>query len=102
MTKAKNIVASFIASFVVICFPANANAVLSLHCHKTTLVPVVVPPLPNPTVRCNFTWSGSARHVRIVVRSSESVKFRWRGQDTDDGSIFNRAQRNRVEKVIAT
>ena len=43
-----------------------------------------------------------ARHVRIVVRSSESVKFRWRGQDTDDGSIFNRAQRSRVEKVIAT
>jgi len=42
------------------------------------------------------------RHVRIVVRSSESVKFRWRGQDTDDGSIFNRAQRSRVEKVIAT
>ena len=43
-----------------------------------------------------------SRHVRIVVRSSESVKFRWRGQDTDDGSIFNRAQRSRVEKVIAT
>ena len=47
-------------------------------------------------------WLGMARHVRIVVRSSESVKFRWRGQDTDDGSIFNRAQRSRVEKVIAT
>ncbi|MAO41310.1 MAG: hypothetical protein CMK70_14235 [Pseudohongiella sp.] len=43
----------------------------------------------------------AARHVRIVVRSSESVKRRWRAQEDTDGSILNGAQRGCFEKVTA-
>ena len=43
----------------------------------------------------------TARHVRIVVRSSEPVKRRWRAQEDNDGSILNGAQRGRFEKITA-
>ena len=57
---------------------------LSLHCQKTTLVPVVVPPLPNPTVRFNFTWSGSDESQYpygfmdpVAVSATETVSGFW-------------------------
>lgn len=37
-------------------FSQSASA-LTLYCQKVSLaIPVTVPPLPVPTVRCNFTW----------------------------------------------
>ncbi|NKB32535.1 MAG: hypothetical protein GKR91_05495 [Pseudomonadales bacterium] len=42
-------------SVTIYLIPVQASAI-TLYCQKVFAVPVTVPPLPVPTIRCNFTW----------------------------------------------